>query len=196
MGDNEKKGFNIWVWIFRLLVVAGGGGMLYTWLRPWWTIDAESFGPDLVQIHPWGLGLNERLGDFVIFLKGSELPGWFAAFMWAYLVICMIALLVALWVRSGVKVGFGKIKIELNKLLIGGVGASYIIVGAVAAIFASMRVKALMNIPLLGRSWLDMGGEFQTFVESRFLTAYYLVYVVGLFLIILALIRDIILEDE
>jgi hypothetical protein len=195
MAKVKKKANTMGLWVYRLLVVVLGAGMVYSWLQPWWTIDAESFGPDLVQIHPWGLGLNERLGDFVIFLKGSEMPAWFAAFMWTYLGLCMVALLVGLWIKSGHKFGIGKIKIELNELLVGGVGLSYIIVGIVAAIFAGMRTKALMNVSLLGRSWLDLGGEFQTFVESRFLIGYYLVYVVGLLLIVLAFARPMLTED-
>jgi hypothetical protein len=169
-------------------VAAAGGLMLVSWLLPWWTIDAESFGPNLVQIHPWGLEMNERLGDFVIFLKGADMPGWFAPFMWAYLGLCMIALLVGLWVHGG-KVGIGKFKLKLNQLLIGGVGVSYIVVGIVAAIFASIRTKGLMGVPLLGRSFLDMGGEFTTFVESRFLIGYYLIYVAAILLIALAFLR-------
>ena len=195
MDEMEKKMSNKGVWLFRVLVAAAGGVMLVSWLLPWWTIDAESFGPNLVQIHPWGLEMNERLGDFVIFLKGADMPGWFAPFMWAYLGLCMIALLVGLWIHNGKKVGIGKFKLELNQLLIGGVGVSYIVVGIVAAIFASIRTKTLMDVPLLGRSFLDMGGEFVTFVESRFLIGYYLVYVVAILLIALAFLRSRICED-
>jgi hypothetical protein len=189
MDDKEKKVSNTGVWVYRLLVAGAGGLMLVSWLLPWWTIDAESFGPNLVQIHPWGLEMNERLGDFVIFLKGANMPGWFAPFMWVYLGLCMIALLVGLW-EQGKKVGIGKFKIKLSQFLIGGVGLSYVVAGIVAAIYASIRTKSLMHVPLLGRSFLDMGGEFTTFVESRFLIGYYLVYVAGILLIALAFLRS------
>jgi len=139
--------------------------------------------------------MNERLGDFVIFLKGADMPGWFGIFMWAYLVLCLLALLVGLWVKDGKKIGFGKFKLELNQILVGGVGASYIVVGIVAAVFASIRTKALMGVPLLGRSFLDLGGEFVTFVESRFLIGYYLVYIVAILLIALAFLCSRICDD-
>ena len=122
MAKVKKKANTMGLWVYRLLVVVLGAGMVYSWLQPWWTID----------------GLNERLGDFVIFLKGSEMPAWFAAFMWTYLGLCMVALLAGLWIKSGHKFGIGKIKIELNELLVGGVGLSYIIVGIVAAVFAGI----------------------------------------------------------
>ncbi len=193
--SKDTKADDAWVWFFRALVVIAAGVMLVSWFMPWWNVDIESFGNNMVQIRPWGLALNERLGGFTILLKGTEMPGWFAPFMWAYLGVCMIALLVGLWFH-GVKVSIGKLELKLSQLLIGGVGVSYFAVGIIAAVYASIRAKAAMGIPLVGRSFINMGGEFVTYVNSRFLIGYYLVFVAAILLIGLALIRNILCEGE
>ena len=177
------------VWLFRVLVAIAAGVMLVTWFLPWWTMDIEGFACDAATIRPWGLELCEKMGDFKILLRGTELPVWFAPFMWTYLGLCMLALLVGAFLQ-GKELGIGRFKIKLSQLLIGGVGFSYFVVGVVAAIYASIRCKACMGIPLLGRNFVDLGDPLVTFVESRFLPGYYLIYVAALLLIVLALLRD------
>ena len=190
----ESKESNARIWIFRLLVVAAAGVMLAAWFLPWWTVDIESFGNNMVQIRPWGLVLNVRMGDFKILMKGAEMPTWFAPFMWTYLGLCMLALLVGAFAR-GKEIGIGGFKIKLDQLLIGGTGLSYLVVGIVTAIYGSMRSQAIMGIPLLGRSFIDLGDPLVTYVESRFLPGYYLIYVAALLLIALAILRNKIRES-
>ena len=184
----EAKVSNTRVWLFRVLVVAAAGVMLVSWFLPWWTIDIEQLGSDIIQIHPWGLETDQRLGGFEILL-GDPLPAWFAPFMWAYLGLCMIALLVGLWVQ-GKELGIGKFKIKLSQLLIGGVGASYIVVGVVAAIYASMRLASPYEVPLQGRTLIDLGDPLITYVDTSLLPGYYLIYVSAVLLIVLAVLRD------
>jgi hypothetical protein len=185
----DTQARNARVWFFQVLVVIAAGVMLVSWFMPWWNVDIESIGKNMVQIHPWGLEMNERLGGFKVLLKGTEMPGWFAPLMWAYLSVCMIALLVGLWFHRA-KVSIGKFKLKLNQLLIGGVGVSYFVVGIVAAIYASIRTKATMGVPLLGRNFIDMGDPFVTYVDSRFLLGYYLIYVAAILFLILAIFSD------
>lgn len=190
------------VWLFRILVVAAVVVMLVAWFLPWWTVDIEALGNDIAQIRPWGLDTSERLGGFSVLLKGAEMPPWFTPMMWAYLGGCMIALLIGLWGPGGeVRVGsfklnlsrlisFGKFNISLPLVLIAGVGASYIVAAVVAAVYASMQMGNMMNIPLQGRAFVDLGDPIVTYVDTRLLTGYYLVYVAGLLLIALGLFRD------
>jgi hypothetical protein len=185
----DAKASNTGIWIFRVLVVAVAGVMLVSWFLPWWTVDIEAFGNDMVQIRPWGLVLNERMGDFKVLLKGADMPVWFAPFMWTYLGLCMIALLVGAWVRDK-ELDIGRFKIKLSQLLIGGVGFSYFVVGIVTAIYGSIRANAIMGVPLLGRSFINLGEPLITYIESRFLPGYYLIYVTAILLIALALLRD------
>ena len=181
------------VWLFRVLVIMAAGAMAVSWLLPWWTVDIEMFGNDMVQIHPWGLVMDERLGDFTVLMKGAEMPIWFAPFMWTYFVLCMLAILVAL-IFGNREIKIGKIKMGLCQFLIGGVGISYFIVGIVTAIFASIRCKQCMGIPLLGRHFVELGDPLETYVNSRFLPGYWLIYVVAILLIVLALLRPMICE--
>ena len=105
----------------------------------------------------------------------------------------MLALLVGAFIGRK-EVGIGRFKIDLDQLLIGGTGLSYFVVGIVTAIYGSMRSKQIMGIPLLGRSFIDLGDPLVTFVESRFMLGYYLIFVTALLLIALAFFRDKIYE--
>lgn len=191
----NAKVSNSAAWVFRGLVLAAAVLMLVSWLLPWWTVDIESFGSDMVQIRPWGLALNVRMGDFKVLMKGADMPVWFAPFMWTYFGACMLALLAGAFMGRK-EIGIGKFKIDLDQLLIGGTGFSYFVVGIVTAIYGSMRSNQIMGIPLLGRSFIDLGDPLVTYVNSRFLPGYYLIYVVALLLIALAVLRDKILEIE
>ncbi|MFP4642398.1 MAG: hypothetical protein ACLFPU_09535 [Dehalococcoidia bacterium] len=186
---SEAKMNNTGIWTFRILVLAGTGLLLASWFLPWWTVNIEALGKDIVQIRPWGLAMDERLGGFEVLLKGADMPVWFAPFMWAYLGLSVIALLASLWVR-GVEVNIGKFKVELCQLLVGGVGVSYLVVGIVTAVYGSIRSQAMMGIPLLGRHFIDMGDPLVTYVEGRFLPGYYLIFVAAIMLIALALLRN------
>jgi hypothetical protein len=176
------------VWLYRVLIAAGGGVMLVSWFMPWWTIDIEELGPDLVQIRPWGLAVSDRLGSFDILIKGAAMPDWFGPAMFAYLGLCIIALLVGLFVR-GKAFGLGKLKLKLSQILVGGVGVSYIVAGIVMAVYASMRLGSFYNTPLQGRSYVDLG-DMHTYITTTLLPGYYLIYVAGLVLVVLALLRN------
>lgn len=175
-------------WLFRILVAAGAGVMLVSWFLPWWTIDIEELGPDLVQIRPWGLAVNGRLGSFDILIKGAAMPEWFAPCMWAYLGACLVALLIGLSI-GGKEFVFGKLKFKLSQLLVGGVGFSYIVAGVVMAVYTTIRLGAFYNTPLQGRIYVDLG-DMHTYVTSSLLPGYYLIYVAGLVLIALAVFHD------
>ena len=177
------------VWIFRFLVAAAAGVMLVSWFMPWWTIDIEGFATDAAQIRPWGLELCDQMGGFAILLKGTEMPAWFGGFMWAYLGVCMIALLVGLFVH-GEKYGFGNLKFNLSQILVGGVGFSYIVAGIVAAVYAGIRMRNTFDVPLQGRAFIDMGDPLIAYVDTRLLPGYYLIFVAGILLLVLGLLRN------
>ncbi len=177
------------VWIFRFLVVAAVGVMLVSWFMPWWTIDVEGFASNAAQIRPWGLELCDQIGGFAILLKGTEMPSWFGGFMWAYLSLCLIALLAGLFV-TGKAFHLGQLKFNLSQLLVGGVGFSYIVAGIVAAVYAAARMKSTFNVPLQGRAFIDMGDPLIANVDTRLLPGYYLIYAAGFLLVILALFRN------
>lgn len=185
----DEKSTNTGIWLFRILVIAAVGVMLVSWLLPWWSVDIEMFGNDMVQIRPWGLVLDERMGDFKVLMKGADMPVWFAPFMWTYFSLCMLAILIGLFAGKN-EIRIGKFKMGMDQFLIGGVGLSYFVVGIVTAIYASIRCKSTMGIPLLGRNFVNLGDPLETYVTSRFLPGYWLIYVAALLLIALAFLRS------
>ena len=188
-GTTSAKASDGKSWLFRFLVIVAVGIMLVSWFMPWWTIDIEGFATDAAQIRPWGLELCDQIGGFAILLKGTEMPSWFGAFMWVYLSLCMLAILVGLFVPEK-KFSFGKIKFTLSQFLIGGVGFSYVFAGIVAAVYAGIRMKSTFNVPLQGRAFIDMGDPLIAYADTRLLPGYYLIYVAGLSLLALALLRN------
>jgi len=184
----EVKTSTAKVWIFRFLVLATAGVMLVSWFMPWWTIDIEGFATNAAQIRPWGLELCDQMGGFAILLKGTEMPNWFGPMMWAYLGICMLALLVGLFV-NGKSFSLGNFKISLSQLLIAGVGFSYIVAGIVAAVYAGGRMQRTFDVPLQGRTFIDMGDPLIAYADTRLLPGYYLIYVAGILLLVLGLLR-------
>jgi len=178
-------------WLFRLLVVAAAGLMVYSWLQPWWTCDIEGFGNDMIQIRPWGLAISENMGDFAILLKGAEMPSWFEPAMWAYLGLCMLALLVGMFLQNKI-MRLGSIRMTICQFLTGGVGLSYIIAGIVAAVYASIRMEAMGGVPLQGRLFIDLGDPIIAYVNTRLLPGYYLIYAAGLAMLVLAFVQDLI----
>jgi len=176
------------VWKFNILVMAAAFVMIASWLLPWWTANIEALGNDVVQIHPWGLEVDPRLGGFTVFIKGATLPSWFAPSMWIYFGLCMIALLVSLCVRAK-PIVLGRFKIHLSRLLVGGVGVSYIVAAVIAVIYLSIRLKAFFETPLQGRKPVDLGEAMRTYVNTSLLLGYYLTHFAGLFLLALALLH-------
>jgi hypothetical protein len=177
---------NAKTWQFNALVTAGAAVMLASWFLPWWTANIEALGNDVVQIHPWGLEVDPRLGGFTVFIKGATMPAWFAPSMWTYFGLCMMALLVSLCMRAK-EVAIGRFKIRLSQLLAGGVGLSYIVAAIIAVVYLSMRLKGFFDTPLQGRKPVDLGEAMRTYVNTSLLLGYYLTYCTGFWLLALAL---------
>ena len=123
------------------------------------------------------------------------MPVWFSPFMWAYFGICMVALLFGAFIKRK-EFQVASFHFTLSQLLIGCVGFSYVLVGIVTVIFGSMRSNAIMGVPFLGRSFIDLGEPLITYIEARLLPGYYLIYVAGLVLIGLAFARNKIVRSE
>jgi len=191
----EQKGTMNRVWIFRFLVLVAAVLLLVSWFQPWWAIDIEGFGENMVQIRPWGLEMEQRMGGFAIFLKGADMPAWFAPSMWVFLGLCMLALLVGAFVKS-INLRLGKIKMSLSQFLVGGVGLAYLAAGIVMAVYASTRMKAMMDVPLVGTAIIDLGDPLIANVYSRLTPGYYLIYVVAIMLLLTAIFRDKIIRES
>ncbi len=181
----EEKSSKKGTLILRALVALGSLLFLVSWFMPWWTIDIEGFGNRMVHIRPWGLVIDERMGDFRILLKGSEMPAFFTPLMWFYFALCVIALVVG-FIVCVKSIRLGKLKMTLSQLLVGGVGLSYFVAGIVAAVFASFKMEK-MGVPLVGRTFLDLGDPVIAFLDTYLLPGYYLIYVAAVVLILTAI---------
>jgi len=179
------------VWIFRGLVGIAAGLMITSWLLPWWscTIAQIGFSP-VAQIYPYGLWLNmEEIGGYLDYLKGAEMPAFFAPLIWAYLGLCIALLLSSLFVKEKT-FNLGKFRFSLPKVLIGGVGLSYIIVAVLAVIIAAIRTGAYFQTPLQGQFTINIGDPFVSSAFTSLEFGYWLACGVGPLLIVLALLRN------
>ena len=183
----EAKVSNSRVWLWRLLVVLGAALMVYAWFQPWWTIDIEGFGDKIAEIRPWGLVMDERVGGFAILLKGTEMPAWFAPFMWVFLGLLALALLVALFVGGKDILKIGGTGFSLSEVLVAGVGIACIVCVVVAAVYASARMKETFNVPLQGRAFIDMGEPIIAWVDTYLLPGFYMMGAAGVILLVLGL---------
>ncbi len=177
---------NARVWLFRVLILAAAGLMLLSWFMPWWTADILELDATVV-IRPWGL--EENLGDFASWIKGSDMPAFFAPAIWTYLGICIAALLFVSWIKDR-NIRLLRKHFSLPKFVIGLVGFSYIVVVVLAVIIAAIRTGDFYGLALIGYTYIDLGEPMISGVEAGFLLGYWLACAVGPLLIILALLRN------
>lgn len=170
------------VWLFRGLVVVATGLMVVSFVLPWWVAHAPDYGD--VTIYPYGLSYD--LGIYDPYIKGAEMPGFFAPLIWAYLGICVVALLYGSWLGEK-EARIGKFKFKVPKLLIGGVGLSYIVVAVLAVIIAAIRTGDF-GVTLFGTSRVLDHPIIDAEAGLRF--GYWLACGVGLLCIALALLRE------
>jgi len=181
---------NFRTWVFRILVLVGAGLMLYTWFQPWWQAHIVALNVYGVTIFPYGMEVN--LDGHEAWLKGADevMPGWFTPFMWVYLGLCIIALLFSLFASSEKRIGMGKLSLSLPQALISGVGLSYVIVVISAVITIAMNAPNFYDAPLVGSITVFISQEETSTVTTALQFGYWLACGVGLFLVILSLIRN------
>ncbi len=182
------------VWFFRIAILVLIGLLLTSWFLPWWTCEIEMLKCN-IWIHPWGLSHN--LGVFAGYAHGADMPIWFAPIMWAYLSICVIALIASLFIKDKI-IKLGKFSFKLPSLIIGLVGFSYIVVVVAAVIMAAIRTGDFYNTHLIGYTYVVLSED--THMESAaytsLLTGYWLACAVGPSLLILSLLREKIIGNK
>ncbi len=182
---------NLRLWVFRVLVVLAAILMVYTWVSDWWVADVVELSARGVVIHPWGLTMDLSFAQQLV--TDVDMPVWFAPMMWAYLVVCLALLAFSLfsWGRT---ITLARFKFPLPQFLIGLVGLSYIVCALVAVLYASYRMSnmgaPIFAVPLQGITHMQMGEGIGTDVYTSLKTAYYLTYVAGAALLVLAVFRD------
>jgi hypothetical protein len=177
---------NARAWFFRGLTLIAAGLMVLSWFMPWWEADVVILQGANVVIHPWGL--TNTLDFFIVYIEGSDMPGWLKYVMFSYLGIAVLALLASMFLKDkAVKVL--KFNFTLPQLIILIVGISYIIVPVVAAIFAAVRTGDFWGMHLLGETHIVIN-DLESDVVAGFLPGYYLAYAAGVLMVVLALLRN------
>ncbi len=176
------------VWIFRVLVLASGGLLLYSWLMPWWSFRIYELWTDVAVIRPWGIEIDAPR-DYLYLIAGSDMPGWFGPVMWTYLGIVIAALLFSLSARNkGFKLW--RIRFRLPSFIIGFVGFSYIVVVVLAVIIAAIRTGDYFDMPLIGDYFIKISESEYSDTSASLLLGYWLACGVGPLLLVLALLRS------
>ena len=181
---------NVRSWVFRVLVLASAGLILYTWFQPWWTayiVELDVYG---VSVFPYGMEIN--MDNYSHWLAGADevMPSWFTPFMWFYLGLCMVALLLGMFISDKKRVGLGKLTVSAPKALIGGVGLSYIVVVVSAVLVIAANAPDFYGAPLMGKIYVSMGSMQHSDVVTTLEFAYWLACGTGLFIAILGLLRN------
>lgn len=174
---------NARVWLFRSLILIAIGLLFVSWFLPWWKCTTPAM-EGWVRIRPWGLENN--LGIFAVHIDGSDMPGWFGPFMWAYLGLCTVLLLVSLFVKDKV-FRFCKIRFSLPHTLLAGVGLSYIVVAILAVVIAAIRSGDYFNMSLIGFTYVE---EAYGNVYGSLQLGYWLACATGPLLLLLSLFRN------
>lgn len=188
---------NVRPWIFRVLILIIAGFLIFTFIQPWWTAYIETLEINAVEVYPYGMVSNIPVEyEYLVVGYDQVMPGWFTPFMWAYMGLCVLALIFSLFVSSSKKVGFGKLKISLPNALIGIVGISYIVVIGAALLTISMNAANFFDTQLIGRVFVSMGGTHSSYVTTDLQTGFWLACIAGPLLIILALLRNKIIGNK
>ncbi len=180
--------------VFIVLTLASIGLLLYSWFQPWWQAHIVALDKTAVIIRPWGL-VSYMPAEYSKWLVGAEMPSWFAPLMWGYLGVGVGALVYSLFV-SQERVALGKLRMPLPKLLIGGVGLSYIVFVLVCVAVIAIRAREFYGASVMGSVFVSMSDHEMSDVDTRLLAGYWLAAAVGPLLVILALFREKILGQR
>lgn len=175
------------VWIFRILLLAAGALMVYSWYQPWWTADFPVYpaDPDLI-LHPWGVearGPIRSAADPALY----GMPAFFKPMVWVYFGVAMLALVVSLFVN--VKIPLGRVRLPLAAVLIAIVGLSYLITVGLAYWIGDMRATG-MGINFIGPSqYTDPMSNRKIQMVSELQDGYWYALYAGVTLVVLGLVR-------
>jgi hypothetical protein len=140
---------NVGVWIFRVLLVAAAGFMVFSWYTPWWSADVAIIkGTDDIVLRPWGVDVARQVrvgADPALY----SMPSFFGPFVWTYFAVAMLALAASLFLTR--KISVGPITLPLATVLIAFVGLSYMAAPAIAYIVGDLR-SASLDINFIGKS--------------------------------------------
>ena len=184
------------VWIFRALVLIGAATFVYSFFQPWWiahTSSPESGIHDVI-IHPYGLDPGGLGGYFSQLPAGADVsvPGFLIIIIWVFFGAALAAMLLGIIFNKATLPVLGK-RLNISRWAVGLVGLMYIIVCVSAMLFAMPKIAAL-HIPFIGHEFVYVGtfGMFKIELDvvSSIPFGYWLAIGTGVFLILIALLRN------
>ena len=185
---------NIRIWIWRLLILIGLGGVVFSLTHMWWSADLEALRIyDAVIIKPWALDLSNVI-DYKEYFAGAEdaLPAIFEPGMWLYTGLLILCLVVGLIFNKKNIHLFGR-NFNLSRWLVGIGGFSYIVVFVSFYLVASAKSAAFGLPSLVGRYYLSAGtGAESSWVNAELQIGSMVALGTGIFLLIIAIIRPLI----
>lgn len=175
------------VWIFRILLIAAGAFMVYSWFMPWWIADVAVIkGAEDMVLHPWGVEVVRQIrtqADPALY----SMPGFFTPFVWAYFGVAMLALLVSLFWNKRMKLG--PINLPVATVLIILVGLSYLVAVGLAYFIGDMRAEA-NGISFVGKAdYKDPMSHRTMKMESALQDGYWYALYAGVALVVLGILR-------
>ena len=187
------------VWIFRALVLIGAASFVYSFFQPWWIAETDSVaaGKHDVIIHPYGLDAGGLEGYFKLLPGGGvevAVPQLLLIVIWIFFGVACAALLMAIIFNKASIPLFGK-RLNISRWAAGLVGLVYIVVCIAAMLFAMPKVAAL-NIPFTGSAFVYIGDfgmwKIELDVNSYIPFGYWLAVGTGVYLLVIALLRNVI----
>jgi len=177
-------------WLYRGLVVAAAGLMAFSFTQMWWALSIKGIekGFNVVQIFPYALEQTVPK-EYQSFMTGSDMPGFFEPAMWTYLGLAILALLIGLVVmgRSGKLLRF---RFNVSSFIVGFVGFSYAAVVGIFLIIAAIRTGDFWGTHLLGETFVNVGGAYQTWVIAKLQMGFYLAISTAVLLLALGIFRS------
>ena len=177
-------------WLFRVLTIAGGGLLVYTWFQPWWAAYLEALQENGVTIFPYKMVIAGTLRDYPQWITGAEMPAWFFPLMWVYLAVMLGVISFSMFVTDEDRIRLGKINLSLPKAMLGFAGLAYIIYVVVFVIVISIRAPAFYGVQLMGNVFISMNEHTESYVITTLQQGYWLACVVGPLLVVLAMLRS------
>jgi hypothetical protein len=177
-------------WVYRCLIAIGIGGLITSWLLPWWGCYIIAIGmDDKIVIHPYGLweglgGWGGMLGDM------AAMPGFFTPLMWCYFGLCIGALIFTMW-KMNTSIRLIGRNFSLSGLVVGLVGFSYAAVILIFYLYAKMRVGDL-GVEFIGMTYINPTPMIHTYAYTGYRDGLWVACGASAYLFVLAWLKNII----
>jgi len=165
------KAYDLYIWIFRVLVLLSGAIMVVSFTQPWWT---GAIGNGAINVYGWGLRHNIS-GLLIQYISDDITPTWQISLAWVYIAVSIAVAIVGTFIKKW----WGSLLIAIS-------GIGYIAYAYTAMNTVISNRLATSNIALEG--YTAIGGSFGITIIANIESAYYLAYIAGGMLLLLAII--------